>query len=872
MEDLFPHIPKCTKCDFHKTCKYTNKMKASGSKNPTWLFVGECPGAQEDQAGKPFVGKAGGVLREALDAIGFSKDKYAMTNACKCWSGKGNPTPTDVNIKACKPYLEKEIEEMKPQVIVMLGAVALKAVTGKVGISKIRGTAWKSGNIYYIPTFHPSSLFYDETKTVPFMQDLQSAFRLPSKGITNKLSKRCIVSSSFDDSMDLLSSIKEDERPICTDFETNILYPWEKGAKIITGALCVNPESAFCIPFFKKDAPYSKEKAQILIEKLKEIVEFRNDNELGFEFYNTPYDIGFGKRAHDIPYPLFVDFDPYSAHHLLNEEMKKPSLSQLTWMYCGEFAGYDEEVKRYIEEHENCNPDSGGSYDNIPLSILGPYNCGDVILPKLLREVFEPKLKREKLLGLYDDIVLPMTRVLADFFINGMAVDEKYLDKLSSEYTIRMNDLIREIREIPDVKRYEKRIVDRKRKEWKKEELEREKSGKRPRKAKNFVHIFNPGSDKQIREVLFEVSKIKPIKFTPKGMPSVDSEVREELMNDHLLVPLVDEYAGFKKWHGTYVKRIKRGILIDNLYHPSYDLTGTVTGRLSGDMQQLPRGTTNKDIKKIFVSRFGKEGILLNQDIAGAELRMFAIVSKDKVLTDIFNNNQDPHIMCATLLYNRDYNEFFDTYKSGVKKLKEGKKLTKEEEEAIKIREDDIKPMVSFGLPYGREAAALAKDTGMSLEEAERFRVKYFKIFSGIAKKIEEITDYVKGYGCVVDITGRVRRLSIATQAGEEYRIQREKAIRQAVNFSIQAPTHSLVMKAMGEMQFWFNNLELKSKLIGEVHDSVIVDAYFPELNTVIKIMKNAFDYLKDHYDWITIPMVTEIKGGPNLLETEEIA
>ena len=251
---------------------------------------------------------------------------------------------------------------------------------------------------------------------------------------------------------------------------------------------------------------------------------------------------------------------------------------------------------------------------------------------------------------------------------------------------------------------------------------------------------------------------------------------------------------------------------------------------------------------------------------------MFAIVSGDKVLTDIFKNDQDPHIMCACLVYDKNYDEYYAIYKSAQDKLKSGERLTPEEAEVVRVREDDIKPMVSFGLIYGREAPALAKDMGWSDERAERFRKKYFNIFNGVARTIEEIHDKVRTYGYVTDITRRIRHLSVAMQIGDEYKIAREKALRQAVNFCIQAPTHTLVMKSMGEMVYWFNSLDLKSKMIGEVHDSVIVDAYLPELDVVIKIMKAAFDYLPDFYKWITIPMVTEIKGGPNLLEMHDIS
>jgi DNA polymerase I-like protein with 3'-5' exonuclease and polymerase domains len=518
--------------------------------------------------------------------------------------------------------------------------------------------------------------------------------------------------------------------------------------------------------------------------------------------------------------------------------------------------GYDDALHRYVAADENCNPKKGGTYDNIPLEVLGTYNCGDVIATKKLREVIERMLIEEGLLTLYQEVVLPMVYTLADFLINGFRVDADFAATVGDQYTTRILRIVNEARELKDVQRFERDAAKAKKEAWEKFEAQRMIEGKKPRKKPKFAGsvIFNPGSDQQVGDVLFRIAGLEPLRYTDTDLPSVDRATREALLHKHPLVPLKDDHARLAKFYGTYIKRIEQGIKLDGLYHPSYDITGTVTGRLSGDMQQLPRGTTNEDIKRLFISRFGDQGILLNQDVKGAELRAFANVSKDEALVKIFKEGKDPHIACACLLYNMDYDEFSARYEAKDPKF-------------VKIREDEIKPMVSFGLTYGREAPALAEDMGWPLAKAERFRKKYFTIFSGIKRSIEHYRDFAKVHGYVVNPMSRIRRVSAATLTGYSNRHTKERALRQAVNFVIQSSAHDLAMVAMIDIQSKFQEHQLDSKLLGEVHDSVLVDVYLPELKTVVSIMERAFEVLEKKYDWVVIPMDTDIKVGSNLLD-----
>jgi uracil-DNA glycosylase family 4 len=773
-----------------------------------------------------------------------------------CWPGMGNPTPKDKEIRACRPHLKDTIDKLKPKVVVMLGAVALKSVTGKTGITKLRGTAWLEDGIYYVPTFHPALIFRDETKLKPLYHDLELAFSLPDEGLPEVSSnKNWFISSSEEESIEILDILKEVEEDITYDIETSTLYPWEKDPKILTIAYCVDTKTAYCIPVYKKDAPYSKGGGDRVLAKIIEMQEYRNAKGYGFQAYNSPYDMGYSLAVHDIPLPI-LNFDPYSAHHLIDEEMKKPSLSQLAWIYT-DMGGYDRDLEAYKKNNpDTCDPGRGGSYDNIPLDILGNYNCGDVIVTRLLAEKFVKLLEEEDLLNLYEEISREVAYPLVDFFLNGFAVNKQFLEQLMDEYSIRMNELIREARDLPDVKKYEKRLSRRMKKEWQTKENNRLAEGKRPRK-KMIIHTkaFNPGSDQQVAEVLFDIAKFLPVKSTPSGRPSVDKEVRAALSGLHPLVDYVDEYNRFKKFYGTYVVRINKHLQQNNLFHPSYDMTGTVTGRLVSDIQQLPRGDKNKDIKRMFVSRFPNGG-LFNGDIAGAELRMFAIVSGDEALTEIFQNDQDPHSMAACLVYNLDYDDFMYRLQNG-------------DQKAITLR-NNMKSAVSFGLVYGREADALARDFGWAITKAQKFKDDYFNNFSGVWDYIQKTKRFAIRKGYVKNPLGRIRRVGEAMNSTDK--MAQERALRQAVNFIIQSGLHDLVFRSLVEVWKQFYAFNLKSLLIGEVHDSIIADYYDEdELEIIVSITKDIVeDQLPKIYDWITVPMKLDPEYGPNLMDLQK--
>jgi len=821
---------KCKDCDLYLTCLYTNKLDYTGPEHPVFLLVGEAPGEEEDRIGKPFVGKAGKILHKVLSECGYERSEYGIVNSIRCWPGPGNPTPKEKHISACRKFLLEDVASLKPKVIIMLGNVALKALTRKSGITKIRGSVWEEDGIYYVPTFHPSSVNYDPSKLSIIIEDFNKAKQIAESGIKVATHDWKTI-LDFNEAVDFLESIKD--RPIVYfDYETTGLRPWDDSARILVVSLCAEFGKSVCIPIYHKDNPFL-DKADSFIEEFKRFILYRNDKSLPTNAFNAVFDYMYGNYLYDIPYPL-LDFDPIIASRLIDEELKNPSLSQLTWIYT-DIGGYDSELYRMRDENKSLyHPNHGGSYENFDLEFLGNYACGDADASFRIDQIFREKIHAENLEQLFNEIVLPASYSLIEYIKNGLKIDKNLLDKLEDKYLRRLVEIEEDCKRLPDV------IA------WKEF---RNKSGKP-------VEEFSLTKNAHVGEVLFQVAKLPVLITTPGGAPSVSSDARKLLQGKHPLIDMLEEHASVAKIYSSYIKRWSEKLDKYGILHPEYRLEGTVTGRLSGDMQQIPRTDTNPEIKRLIVSRFDN-GLMLNVDVKQAELRMAAIVSRDENLSRMFSEGKDPHAMAACLVYGLDYDKFMAKLENG-------------DEDAKRLR-TEMKSAVSFGLLYGRQAEAVAKEFGWSISKAGKFIRDYFAMFPGILRMIEKSRIFAMKHGYMRNIFGRKRRLPEASHAANVSEYEREKALRKAVNFVIQSSMHDLILYASHRVWSVFNEMKLNSKLCGEVHDSLIIDVIPAELDTVTTVLEVVFEDIPAQFPRITIPIEIEVSVGPNLADQKKI-
>lgn len=171
MEELQEAIKNCSKCKLCKNRK--NIVFGVGNINSKIMFIGEGPGADEDDQGIPFVGKAGQLMNKAFDAVGIERDEVYIANIVKC-RPPNNRDPEQDEVDNCINYLRNQVMIVKPKIIVLLGRIALQSILGKeYKISSARGKWIEKKGIYYMPTWHPAALLRDETKKIDFINDLK---------------------------------------------------------------------------------------------------------------------------------------------------------------------------------------------------------------------------------------------------------------------------------------------------------------------------------------------------------------------------------------------------------------------------------------------------------------------------------------------------------------------------------------------------------------------------------------------------------------------------------------------------------------------------------------------------------------------------
>ncbi len=154
LEELHEIIRKCTLCSLHKT--RTNAVPGEGPTSSRVMFIGEAPGAREDESGRPFVGRSGELLTSMIQEIGLSREKVFITSILKSRPPK-NRTPIQAEISACRPYLEQQIEIINPQVIVLLGGVAISSLVGPWKVSEAHGRFYEVNDRTYFMTYHPAA-------------------------------------------------------------------------------------------------------------------------------------------------------------------------------------------------------------------------------------------------------------------------------------------------------------------------------------------------------------------------------------------------------------------------------------------------------------------------------------------------------------------------------------------------------------------------------------------------------------------------------------------------------------------------------------------------------------------------------------------
>lgn len=407
-------------------------------------------------------------------------------------------------------------------------------------------------------------------------------------------------------------------------------------------------------------------------------------------------------------------------------------------------------------------------------------------------------LKRDDMYELFMSIEMPLARVLAKMEMTGVKVDLSVLENMGITYKERLENITKEIYEL---------------------------AGK----------TFNIASPKQLGEVLFIDLGLPFGKKTQKGYKT-DVKVLHKLREKHPIIDKILEYRNISKIYGTYIEGLGAYILNDGKIHTIFKQNYARTGRLSStepNLQNIPvRDDEGKKIRQAFLP---SNDLFLSADYSQIELRILAHISGSKELQEAFINDADIHTKVASDIY-------------GVSEDMVSKKMRSTAKAVI------------FGIVYGISGYGLGENLEISPKEAKEFISKYYELYPGVKKYMDEIVAEAKEEGSVRTLFNR--RRTIPELDSTEYMV-RQMGERIALNTPIQGTSADIIKKAMVEIDKEFKEKNIQSKMILQVHDELIFDVTKSEKKIVEEIVKRVMtstislsvplkvsaDYGKNWYD-----------------------
>ena len=444
--------------------------------------------------------------------------------------------------------------------------------------------------------------------------------------------------------------------------------------------------------------------------------------------------------------------------------------------------------------------------DDVEIDKASDYACDDAFVTLELTRYWQNKLDDESKKLLYE-IEVPTALVLAEMEAQGVTLDTAYLDTLAVELNENLKDI--------EAKIYAE-------------------SGE----------TFNINSPKQLASILFEKMGLE-YKTKKRGAQkfSTDAKVLEELAKDHDIAKYLLEYRHYAKMKSTYVDALPELISpIDRKIHTSYNQTVTVTGRLSSsnpNLQNIPvRTQLGNRIRKAFVPEDRDAQVLLSADYSQIELRLLAHVSNDENLIHAFKTGEDIHSITADKVFGVDI-----------------KDVTKEQRSRAKA--------VNFGIVYGQTRYGLASALNISNTEAQLFIDKYFETYPKVKEYMENAIQDAYRYGYSKTMYGRKRYL-LDELMSSNHNIK-EFAQRAAINTPLQGAASDLIKLAMIDLDKKLKDNNLKSKMIMQVHDELILETYKNELDMVKMLVKQAMELNQP----LKVPLVIDFAYGPSWMEAE---
>ena len=560
------------------------------------------------------------------------------------------------------------------------------------------------------------------------------------------------------DKIDALLTLLTQQTEFCFDSETTSLDTLE--AEIVGLSFSIKPYHAYYIPFSA-----NRSEAEARLNLFKPLFEDSSKILIG---QNIKYDFQVLKNyGVEIKNKLF---DTMVAHFLIMPEMRH-NMDLLAQTYLN-YSPVSIETLIGKKGKEQT------SMRDVEIEKIKEYAAEDADVTLQLKNAFAPKLIENEVEKLFNEVEVPLIKVLANIEREGINLDVPVLREFSSQLQGDIAIVEKEIQDFAGTK-------------------------------------FNVSSPKQVGEILFDYLKIveKP-KKTKTGQYATGEDVLSKLENTHPIVSKILDYRELVKLKNTYVDTLPE--LVNpktQRIHTSFNQVVAVTGRLSSDnpnLQNIPiRTERGRQIRKAFIPR-DSDHILLSADYSQIELRIVASISGDKNMCEAFQLGKDIHTATAAKVF-------------GVAEAD----VTKEMRYKSKS--------VNFGIIYGQGAFGLSENLNISRSEAKELIDNYFKEYGAIKSYMDDTINFARENGYVKTLLGRKRWLRDITSNNATVRSYAE---RNAINAPIQGSAADMIKVAMINIYNELEKQNFKTKMLLQVHDELVFDVYKPELEKVKPIIE----------------------------------
>jgi uracil-DNA glycosylase family 4 len=579
MTTIYNH--QCRDCDLHRSTKNVC-IPGDGSLKAPVVIVGEAPGAGEEKTGKPFMGKSGQLLRAELLKAGLT-DVF-ITNTVHCRPPK-NRAPTPTELKACRKYLDAELETIQPKAILTLGAVAMKAITKRAGITENHGRITEKDGVIHMATFHPAYALRDPTK-LPFIQQDLDRFARYLKGER----RSATVHWDIVRRENLKKFVADLQRcaEFAFDLETSGLKwynPENKYIRCVGLGLGFEGGSDFgwVIPMTMPGSPFHNERLQHeVMEIVFETLEGKPTCAHNGKFDNLWLKNVIGRK-------FYLNFDTMLAKHTIDENTPNDLKS----------------LVRSILDEPDYEVDLATKKGGGSAKSLYEYNARDCVYTLRLKRHFMSILAKDhSLRRLFLRLIMPAARAFEDIDGNGLHVNLERMRETEITNAEMLEDELNELNEM--AREFTKREIN-----W--------------------------NSPQQVAELLYKDIGIDCTVFTDKGAPSTGEEALIAIKSQHPIADKLVRYRELEKFRSTYLEGWKE-FMVDSRLYLSTKLHGTVTGRYSNRLHQVPRDGT---IRNLIEAPPGWQ--FVQADLSQAEMRVAAIMSQDTELLTCYRRGVDVH-------------------------------------------------------------------------------------------------------------------------------------------------------------------------------------------------------------------------------------